>query len=172
MTPSSSASTKQPFFFETKHTTRLVGFLFCLNTNINNQTANRTTNSIQCKNGVLLQESKFPITSTQLSQIKYTCHCWTGYWGTQCESVNPCFTMIQNSTLIPNATEPLPIQTKFCQNEGQCLATRSTALYYYLSGIKYLAYCLCRPQFSGKTCERNLDGCTYPFIYKDKFYNK
>lgn len=163
MTPSASTPTKQPFFFESKHMTRLTGFLFCLNLN---------QSSSSCKNGVSLYESKYPMTSANLNQMRYTCHCWTGYWGVMCDSVNPCYTLVTNSTYLPDATEPLPILIKFCQNDGICLATKATAMYFYLSGIKYQPYCLCRPQFAGKYCERNLDGCTFPFIYGNKFYNK
>lgn len=177
MTPSASTPSKQPFFFESKHITRLPGFLFCLNLNTTNNSTTTTTNS-QCKNGVALYESRYPIASALLNQTKYTCHCWTGYWGPQCDSVNPCYTMVYNSTRMTNnmtsngSSEPVPILTKFCQNDGMCLATKSSALFYYVSGIKYLAYCLCRPQFAGKSCERNLDGCTYPFIYKETFHNR
>lgn len=166
MAPSSSAPTKIQFFFESKHMTRLTGFLFCIILNQPN------TNTSQCKNGVQLYESKYPISSSVFNQTRFHCHCWTGYWGTECDVVNPCYTMLTNTTHVPNPTEPLPFYTKLCMNEGVCMPAKSSAMHFYISKIKYVPYCLCRPQFAGKTCERNLDGCSFPFIYGNKYYNK
>lgn len=162
MATKSTTTTKLSFFFESKHMTRLNGFLFCLSVDSGNQ----------CKNGVQLYESKYPMSVSQINQSKYVCHCWTGYWGSQCDAVNPCYTMFQNSTKIANNTEPLPFPTKWCQNEGICLPTKAPALYTLMSGLKYVPYCLCRPQFAGKMCDRNIDGCKLPFIYGNKYYNK
>lgn len=164
--PSDSATAKITYSFENKHMTRLSHFQLCLNLNPNSSIHN------QCNNkGLAIYEAKYPMLHSPNAPPNYICFCWLGYWGVQCDQVNPCYTFV-NSTRIPDANESIPILTKPCMNDGVCMPARSPPMLNHLKNASYMPYCLCRPQFAGKMCERNLDGCIFPFLYENKFQIK
>lgn len=151
---------RMAFFFDNKWLVRLNDIRLCLN-----KTSLSNGKNITCQNGILAHDVKYPKGNSTLDY----CMCTAGYMGSKCEKINPCYTFVNNSKYV---NDSIVLASTFCQNDGLCIAAKSSLSYFIRTGNNYIPKCLCKPQYGGKSCEKNLDSCSFPFIYDGKYHIK
>lgn len=153
---------KISLYFDNKYFINLHAILFCFN-----ETKLELQNNSVCKNGHLIFESK----QSAWINPKYYCMCVHGYIGANCDKPSPCYSQMTNSKSI-NIAQPLIRLAKLCENDGLCVAYKAPLSFYIRTGNRFKPNCVCRPQFYGKSCEKNLDSCSFPFFYNNQLHNK
>jgi hypothetical protein len=167
MSSSANRSHRIPFLLDSLPLFTLNKFLMCLN--VSNQTDSQSNS--WCKNGLLTYDSPYPLVNYSTAyDLKY-CLCMPGFMGSECNLLNPCYALV-NEPKNFRSKEPITVLTKICQNDGFCVPTRASRPYTIRTNNSLFPVCICRPQYSGKICEKNLDSCAFPFIYKGKFQSK
>jgi hypothetical protein len=141
-------SFNQQYYFDQRNYHAISNFYFCFNQVTTAESTLKPTQKMadQCINGSLSFESKYPP-----SVVNYTCYCKPGFVGTNCESLNPCFT--QYNTIVYGdqiLQKSIMKETTICRNVGFCIANKTTDSYFNNTGIRYTPSCMCRPQFGGK----------------------
>jgi hypothetical protein len=159
------AQNKIALFFDSKQLLSIDRKEFCLLKNLSNPIATST-----CKNGHYLYDSNAERTTVSNKTVRFICMCIKGYLGAACDAISPCF-VTSNVTI--QQREVVVLKNSFtCMNEGMCVAKLASAPHYIKTGQRHVASCMCRPQYTGESCDRNRDSCAFPFLWKDKFHNK
>lgn len=158
---------KLAVFFDSRPLLRLNQVQFCFIKNFN------LTSFPACRNGSVVNDASF-YSDVSGSSYKFHCQCSTGYLGSACDQTSPCYTKINTTITISNRTESISVlkSNRVCANDGMCVVKLATATHYIRTGEKYVSACACKPQYSGDSCQTNLDSCVFPFVYEGQFYNK
>jgi hypothetical protein len=154
---------KMALFFDSKQLLSIDRKEFCFLKNLTDPVV-----TANCRNGHYLYESNVEKTSSRTNH--FYCMCITGYLGTTCDTLSPCYT-VNNMTVQQRDLLALK-KNLLCMNDGMCVVKLASAALYIKTGQKYVASCACRPQYNGANCQRNMDSCVYPFLYKGQFHNK